>query len=422
MDENLLQFIWKNRLLTRAPFLTTEQEEVSIIHPGEHNSDAGPDFFNARVKIGDTLWAGNIELHLKTSDWNKHAHTADERYSHIILHVVYENDTTVNVNCPVLELKNHISTALLEQYRDLMKNMNRVSCEFLLPQVKSISIKNWLDRLLVERMHDKCKPIEELLSATKNNFEETFYIILMRSLGLKINSQAFELTARALPVKILSRHKTNLQQLEALFFGCAGLLHEPKKADSYTRELFNEFQFLKHKYNLEPIPPHYWKWLRLRPSNFPEVRLAQMAALVFNSSHLLSKTIECATAAEVSKLFTALPSPYWDTHYRLNKESGKRKKPLGESYIQLLLINAIVPFVFMYGRKKGDDALEEKALSWLEQLPAENNTIIRLWEELGIKAMHAADSQSLLKLKKDYCNFVRCLHCNIGKELLSKKA
>jgi len=422
MDENLMQFIWKNRLLSQAPFLTTEQEEVSIIHPGEHNADAGPDFFNARVKIGDTLWAGNIELHLKTSDWNKHAHTADERYRHIILHVVYENDATVNVNCPVLELKKHISTALLEQYRDLMKNMNRVSCEYLLPQVKSISIKNWLDRLLVERMHDKCKPIEELLAATKNNFEETFYMVLMRSLGLKINSQAFELTARALPVKILSHHKSNLQQLEALFFGCAGLLHEPKKADAYTRELFNEFQFLKHKYNLEPIPAHYWKWLRLRPSNFPEVRLAQMAALVFNSSHLLSKTLECNTTTEVSKLFTAIPSPYWDTHYRLNKESGKRKKPLGESYIQLLLINAIVPFVFMYGRKKGDEALEEKALNWLEQLPAENNTIIRLWGELGIKAQHAADSQALLKLKKDYCNFVRCLNCNIGKELLSKKA
>jgi hypothetical protein len=422
MNENLLHYIWKHRLFTSPVLKSVSGENILVLKAGEHNHDAGPDFFNARIKIDYTEWAGNVELHLKTSDWEKHRHQNDKRYHNIILHVVYEHDKNSEQNCPVVELKPYISEELIHRYRQLILPQHRIPCADHLTHINALTLRHWMDRVLTERLQHKCEPIELLLAKTRNNFEETFYIWLMRALGLKVNADAFEQLATMLPLKILAKHKSNLLQLEALLLGCAGML-PTKSKDDYARQLQAEFNFLQHKYLLNTLPVERWKWLRLRPGNFPELRLAQMASLIHQSSHLLSRLLETEKVDDALLFFKVQASAYWNNHYRLGVESETTaSKKLGTTTARLLLINAVIPFLFMYGERKHEPHIKEKALMWLEHLPAEQNSTLQEWAKLGINAQNAGDSQALLTLQKEYCNFTRCLECSIGHKILNSNA
>jgi Protein of unknown function (DUF2851) len=319
---------------------------------------------------------------------------------------------------PLLCLEPHLPSTLLSKYRALMESLHWVPCQPLLSGIKPIVLKSWLSRLMVERLQDKCRPLEQMLAQNQNHFEETFYLALARSFGFKVNAEAFEQLARLLPLKILQRHQHKLPQLEALLFGVAGMLQD-QFTDEYPRALQAEFKFLKHKYNLEELKTEHWKWLRLRPGNFPGIRLAQFAAFIHQSPTLLSILPEAQSLADFSNCFKLQASAYWNDHYHFDRYSPGRPKKLGKHSVQLLLLNAVFPFLFLYAEKKGLEHLHEKIMNLLESLAAEQNKVIRAWAQAGIRAENALESQALLKLKKDYCNFTRCLQCAIGKEILS---
>jgi len=421
MTERFLHYLWKMKLLHNDDLKTSGGEDVQIIVAGEHNSDAGPDFLNARVKIAGTLWAGNVEIHLKSSDWILHHHQSDKAYDNIILHVVYENDSGISrmdgSPIPCLEIKGLFDAGLYETYQGLMRNPSWIPCERHLKKVEPIIIDQWLYRMMVERLEEKVQPIFQALEENHHNWEETFYQFLAQAFGSKVNSGPFNLLARSLPVKVLAKHKNNLFQLEALLFGTAGFLDE-KFSDEYPNQLRKEFNFLKKKYNLQPLKKHLWKFLRLRPANFPTVRLAQLAQLVFKSTHLFSKILETADVRSIASFFEAEPSDYWINHYRFDKISSNKKKSFGDTSIDLLLVNTIAPFLFVYGKLRGEEEYITRSLQLLEDIPAEKNNITNGWQQLGIKGRSAFDSQALLQLRNNYCKNYRCLDCAIGHKIL----
>jgi hypothetical protein len=420
MTEDFLHYVWKYKAFNLSDLKTLEGEAIQVIKTGEHNQDSGPDFFNARLKIGNTTWAGNIELHLKSSDWRKHLHNNNGDYNNLILHLVYENDEDIaHTGKPVAtaELKNLIDKNLLNKYNQLVYAKQWIPCANQLNTVSSFTLNNWLERLLIERLERKAKTISSLLELNKNNLEETFYIHLARNFGMKVNSVPFELLAKSLPNSFLGKHKSSLFQVEALLFGQSGLL-EKEFSDDYPNQLKNEYAFLQKKFSLQPIEGHLWKFLRLRPVNFPTVRIAQLASLIHNSSGLFSKIMEAQKVEELRKLLTAETSDYWNTHYVFDKESKTQKKNLGTVAIDNIIINSIVPFMFVYGDYKGVEDYKDKAVALLEQLSSEQNNIIEKFMELGLKSVHASNSQSLLELKNEYCSFKKCLNCGIGISLL----
>lgn len=420
MTEDFLHFVWKYKALNLSELKTLEGDPVQIIKTGEHNQDAGPDFFNARIKIGNTIWAGNIELHLKSSDWRKHLHNNNGNYNNLILHLVYEKDEDIaHTGKPVAtaELKNLIDKNLLNKYNQLLYAKQWIPCANQFNTVPSFVLNNWLERLLIERLERKAKTISSLLELNKNNLEETFYIHLARNFGMKVNAVPFELLAKSLPNSFLGKHKSSLFQVEALLFGQSGLLEKQFK-DDYPIQLKKEYLFLQKKFSLQPIEGHLWKFLRLRPVNFPTVRIAQLASLIHNSSGLFSKIMEAQKVEELRKLLSAETSGYWNTHFVFDKESTAQKKNLGTVAIDNIIINSIVPFLFVYAEYKGAEEYKDRAVALLEQLKSEQNNIIEKFTELGIKSLHASNSQSLLELKNEYCSFKKCLNCGIGISLL----
>lgn len=441
MNENFLHYIWKFQLFDKKDLHTSAGENLSILKNGEHNTDAGPDFFNAKIKIGKTIWAGNIEIHLKSSDWRNHAHQKDKSYDNVILHIVYEEDVVVKRKdgsiIPCLELKRKIDEKIHFNYEQLMQSKQWIPCENLINSVNEFTLKNWTDRLLIERLERKTKDIKEVLSQNKNNWEETFYQFLSRNFGLKINAEPFEQLAKSLPIKVLAKHKNNLLQIESLLFGQAGMLENPHPAspppplqrrgekeegekfkDEYPNQLKKEYLFLKQKYSLSPIIASSWKFLRLMPANFPTIRLAQFAQLIFHSSHLFSKILEAKHIGELEKCFEISVTSYWQTHYLFDKISVKREKHFGKTAIQTLIINTIVPFLFVYGKMKGNNELKERALLFLEKIPSEKNSIITKWETLHVHSDSAYQTQTLLELKNNYCDSKQCLNCAIGNRIL----
>lgn len=421
MTEAFLHYIWKYKAFDFSRLKTLEGEHIHVIKTGEHNRNAGPDFFNARIKIGDTVWAGNIEIHLKTSDWNKHAHTGKDNYDNLILHVVYEHDREIiQRGKPVAtaELKNLIPQKLTGNYTALMNAKQWIPCANQLKSIAGITLNNWKERLLVERLERKAKTISPLLTLNKNNLEETFYIHLARNFGMKINALPFELLAKSLPNSFLGKHKNSLFQIEALLFGQSGLLKKEFK-DNYPNQLKKEYVFLQKKFSLKPVEGHLWKFLRLRPVNFPTVRIAQLAQLIHRSSGLFSKMMEAESAAELQKLLDVESSEYWETHYVFDKVSPARKKRLGSIAANNIIINTVVPFLFVYAQQRGKEEYKDKALALLEQLRAEKNNITVKFAELGIIPENAADSQSLLEMKNEYCAKKKCLNCGIGTSILS---
>lgn len=422
MKEAILHYIWQSKLFYPHGLVTTDQEPVEIVNTGFRNTDAGPDFFNAKVKIGDTLWAGNVEIHVKSSDWYRHNHHTDKAYNSVVLHVVHEADAEVRS-----ENGNRISQLILQypphierNYEELMRQHVPIPCASKLHDVPSIFIRSWESTLLAERLAQKTAAIEQMLHDTHQHWEECFYVTLARNFGFGTNSDAFEALARSLPLNVLARHKDNLMQIEALLFGQAGLL-PPTPPDDYARQLTDEYTFLQHKYQLSSrLDASRWKLLRLRPTNFPHVRIAQFAALIHSSSKLFSKILEQPDIEQLQRLFACTPSDYWTRHYTFAGASGARRaKALGLSSIRVILINTVAPCLFCYASHQGDQELKDRAVRLLEQLPPERNAVITLWSSLGIDCRSAYDTQALLQLKTHYCDRKDCIRCRIGHKVLA---
>ncbi|MDR1678245.1 MAG: DUF2851 family protein [Prevotellaceae bacterium] len=422
MTEKFLHFIWQFRLFSAHKLRTTAGESVEVIDVGKLNNDAGPDFFNAKLKIGDTLWAGNVEIHCKSSDWAKHHHNTDRAYDSVILHVAAEIDAptfrTTGEAIPQMQLV--FSSEVEKNYQYLLENKLWIPCADRISLVDKIYIHSWLNACLTERLNYKAEQIFVLLEENKNNWEEAFYIILMRNFGFGTNADAFERLAKSLPLSCLGKHKDNLLQLEAMLFGQAGFLSKTQEMpDDYQQTLQREYHFLQQKFNLTPLPRELWKFLRLRPQNFPTVRMAQFAALTHRSTKLFSKIIETPTLEALQKLFRCEPSEYWETHYRFGDESSQKIKQLGDAAIQTILINTVLPFLFCYGQKKQQADLQERVFTLFEQLLPEKNSIIENWQRLGLTTVSAFDTQALLQLKSRYCDDRKCLRCAIGHKVLT---
>lgn len=420
MKENFLHFIWKHKLYSQDSLITSDGDEVEILNPGSQNDHAGPDFFDARIRIGSTLWAGNVELHFRASDWNKHGHQKDAAYRNTILHVVVDDDLTVENDrgAAVPAMKISWPYWIESNYTTLIKNRDWVNCASCLYQIDPFRIRFFLNSILIERLESKIETIGKVLDAANEDWNEVFYWFMARSFGFNENNEPFERVARSLPQSVLARHHDSLFQLEALLFGQSGLLNTELFGDDYYLRLKNEYQFLASKYGLTPIEGHLWKFMRMHPVNFPTIRLSQFAALIYRSRGLFSSVLEQKNLAGLQSLFVINASEYWDSHYTFNKESVKRKKVLGDQAFRLILINVIVPFLFLYGNRNNKPYLKDRALELLEQLPAENNRVIRRWEEAGITASNALESQALLHLQHYYCLPVRCLECSIGHRII----
>ncbi len=422
MKEDFLYYLWRMKQFDLNDLKTTSGDEITIQNGGELNSDSGPDFLNARIKIGSTLWAGNVEMHLKSSDWLAHRHQKDPAYDNVIMHVVLEEDQPIlrksGERIPCLELQKRIPPKISKTYKKLIQNGHWIPCQQLIHKVPEITRNLWLDRLMVERLEAKTTEIENSLNLNQNNWEETFYQFLARNFGIKINAEPFEQLAKSISLLTLNKHKSSLLQLEALLFGQAGLLEEDFK-DKYPLKLQKEYQFLKIKYHLKAINGSSWKLMRLRPANFPAIRIAQFATLIYQSVHLFSKILIAKNVKEIENMFDVKISNYWQTHYVFDKPSIKRNKSFGRNAIHLLIINTVAPFLFLYGKKKGEDRFKEKALQLLEELKPEKNSITEKWKSLGIDPVSAYQSQALLHLKNNYCKNKNCMNCAIGYTVLN---
>lgn len=423
ITEDFLHYIWKFRLFERESLQTADGETLEIFSAGLHNSDSGPDFHNARIRIGETVWAGNVEVHLSASDWEKHGHTTDGAYDNVILHVVYRNDVPLFLangrKVPTLELHNRISEALYQKYHKLVfGNQTFIPCENSIATVDGLTMQNWLTRVLVERMEKRSANVTAALALNKGDWEETFYQFLAANFGFKINALPFELMAKSLPQLTLAKNKNNPMQIEALVFGQAGFLDGVFK-DEYPLKLQKEYAYLRKKYHLNPIENHLWKFMRLRPQNFPTIRLAQFAALIVQSNHLLSKILEIKEVKALRDLFTELKAnSYWDDHYRFDVASKPSSKNMGDGSVDILLLNTVALFLFSYGKLHQQQHYISRSLKLLENLPAEKNNIIAGFVNLDVKIETAFESQALLELKNNYCNYKKCLQCGVGNKIL----
>jgi hypothetical protein len=420
MTERLLQFIWQFQYFNKNELLAVAGEGVHIIRPGQYNTNQGPDFTDAKIKIDNTVWAGSVELHTKTSDWKKHDHQNDSNYNNVILHVVWENDITAN-NIPVIELKDRVSKILLRRYEELMNSSAFIACGKTIHGVPDIIWIGWKERLLAERLLRKAKMVEAYLQQNNYHWEETFWWLLARNFGIKINADAFEAMARATPLNILAKHKSQIHQLEAILFGQAGLLERnPRRygeEDDYLLLLRKEYVFLQGKYAIRPIhiPVHF---LRMRPGNFPTIRLAQLAMLVYESAHLFSKIKDAGSVKEIKKWFDVTANDYWHYHYQFDEISAFKKKRLGEAMTENIIVNTVAPVLFTYGNYHCEQKYKDKALKWLEEISPESNSITRGFHTAGIENKSAHDSQALIELKNEYCDKKRCLDCGVGNAIL----
>ncbi|MFI5171401.1 MAG: DUF2851 family protein [Chitinophagales bacterium] len=416
MNEAFIQYIWKMKLFNSSLLQTTEGENILIINSGTHNFHSGPDFTNARIKIGETTWAGNVEIHIKTSDWKNHHHPGDRAYDNVILHVVYEHDDEEN-KLPTLILKGLIDDQLVSVYNFMMQTSAWIPCEKNIRNIPEIIIKEQLTRLLTERIEKKALNFEQRLYLNKNDWEETCFQLIARNLGTNINAEPFERVARSLPFKTILKHINNPMQVEALLFGQAGFL-EGGFREVYPHQLQAEYKFLQKKYELEGIRLLEWKFLRMRPANFPTMRMSQLADFVAKNDKIFSRILELKDVKKIKTLFKVKAADYWKEHYHFKKAAPAKSALMGNDMIDLILINTISPLLFLYGRINGDDQFITRATDILENIEAENNNIIRNWIDLGITPKHAGESQGLLELKNNYCTNKRCLECAMGHRIL----
>lgn len=419
--ELLLHYAWKHKIFPLKELRTTLGQTVEILDVGLHNTNAGPDFFNAKVKIDGTLWVGNIEIHSCSSEWYKHGHHKDEAYNSVILHIAETIDTPVTRSdgerIPQMQLS--CPETLKAHYLELCHTDMYPPCYKIIPSLPSLLAHSWMSTLQSERLEQKTEQVMERLKHCNGNWEDAFFITLARNFGFSLNSEAFERWAHLIPLRAVDKHRDNLFQIEAIFFGQAGFLEE-EICDEYYEKLQKEYLYLAHKFNLQRMDVSLWRFLRLRPGNFPSVRMAQLAWLYYQSQGLLSQLLEITSLEQAKAILSAGTSEYWETHYRFGEPSPKRRKTLSRSSIDLLLINTVCTFLFAYGRHKNDETLCQRAIRFLEVLKPENNHITRMWNDCGLKAESAADTQALIQLKKEYCDRKRCLYCRFGYEFLKR--
>jgi len=423
-NEDLLHYIWTYRLYSVPDLKSTSGESLEVISPGQHNHHAGPDFSNAKIRIGDTIWAGNVEIHIRSSDWNRHQHQVDKAYDNVILHVVAYHDQSIfrtdGTEITVLEIDKLIPLAISKNYDELMAGLNWIPCEKKIMLIDQNYINTCLARVLMERLEEKCELIEKLLVEVKGSWDDAFYITLARNFGFKINALPFEMLARSIPQSMLARYKDRPLQIEALIFGQAGFL-DNKMKDPYPQLLWKEYRFLKKKHDLTPLDKYLWNYMRLRPHNFPSVRLAQFAALIIRSNHLFSEMIHERDIELIARKFNNLKlNEYWNTHYRFDQDSIYSEITLGKEAINNILINTVAVFLFAFGLKRGSEIHLERALILLESLKPERNAIIQRFYEIGVNSGNAAISQALIQLKKSYCDQKKCLTCSIGVKIMNK--
>ncbi len=422
MNEELLHYVWQHKKFLPFGLKTTDGTPIEIIDVGQPNTNAGADFSNAKIRIGELLWAGDVEIHLKASDWHRHGHDRNVAYNNVILHVVAESDSeTFDTNSrtiPQFELK--IPDEIVENLKRLAKQPQFIPCERSIAKIDAFTKKSWLETLLFERFMRKTNDIKSVLEQNANDWECALYQFLVRNFGFGKNADAFTLLAKSLPLAYLRKHRDNLLQVEALLFGQAGLLPETFD-DDYAKSLQREYTFLSQKFQISPISSHIWKMFRLRPMNFPHVRIAQFAALIHSSENLFSKIIERPTIDALRELFKVEVSDYWATHYNFRSESKSISKHLTDSSINAIIINTVVPFLFAYGQMQGQETLCERAIALLNELPAEQNSIIGKFETLGFTPNSAAESQALIQLKTCYCDTKNCLRCRFCHEIVSRK-
>jgi hypothetical protein len=422
LREDFLHYLWKVKKIPTNALFTTDGREVSIVDYGQYNTDAGPDFFHARILLDKTLWVGNIEMHVFSSDWYKHRHDRDAAYENVILHVVYEHDQEIRIHgqsspIPTLALKGHIPKSYLRNYLALSQSTQSIPCKTFLADIPVELVRVWMESLTIQRISRKAVHAEQIFQSVRNDWEETLHILLGRYYGARVNMDPFEMVARHLPLSLLMRNRTNRVAIEAMVFGQAGMLlaHYP---DAYFQSLRQEFGFLQRKYSLKPLEPRIWKFSRLRPDNFPTIRLAQFSSLVASGHRLFSLVLEAEHSRDIKSLLLTEPSEYWQSHYRFGKEAELKDRLPGQDFLNVLIINAIVPLLHLYALKTGQPAWTQKALDLLEGLPSEENMFLRQWASAGVHASSAFDSQALLHLRKEYCDQHRCLSCRIGHEII----
>lgn len=424
LPEEFLHYVWRFKSFDFSNLQCTDGEAISILNFGLLNQDSGPDFSQGKIQIGETVWVGNIEIHLKSSDWVRHNHQTDAAYDNVILHVVFEHDIEISRKdgtvLPVLELKNRISPELIERYADLYLNLNTLPCSAQIGSVDQFIIDGFLSRTLIERFEKKTLILFENLEKLQGNWDETFYRAMAANFGFKVNALPFELFAKALPQQIYARHKENSLQIEALVFGVAGFLNENFTED-YPARLKKEFQFLRKKYNLIPLRPSIWKFMRMRPQNFPTIRLAQFAALIVKANHLFSEILALKNPKELRALFEELPvNAYWLTHYHFKKEVATVSTQIGRASMDNILLNTVALFLFAYGKHIGTGSYVNRAIKLLEELPAEKNAITALFTDAGVTLKDAFSSQGAIQLKRNYCDQKKCLFCGIGIKILKQ--
>lgn len=423
--EILLHYVWKHKMLPIRPLATTRGEAVEVIDPGLHNHGAGPDFFNAKLRVGGTMWIGNVEIHDKASDWFVHGHDKDKAYDGVVMHIVGQDDavavTTEGRAVPQMVLE--VPPEVAANYRELLSTDHYPPCYAVIPRLDSMATHGWLSCLLTERLEQKTAAIRQRAELSGGDWEAALFITMSRNYGFGVNGDAFEAWARNVPLHSAAHHRDSLLQTEALFMGQAGLLdplsvparyRDDALRDDYFIKLSTEYRFLAHKFGLKPIDNVMWRFLRLRPQNFPHIRISQLANLYHARRCDLSHLRECASPEQLHAVLQTHVTPYWETHYAFGSESRRSRKALSPSSLNLLVVNTVVPVLFAYGRYRRDDALCSRAFDLMSLLPAENNHIVRLWQECGLTADSAADTQALIQLKREYCDKRDCLRCRIG--------
>ena len=428
--ERLLHYVWKHKLWPLRALETTDGRRVEVVDPGLYNhSNAGPDFFNAKVRVGATLWVGNVEIHDRASDWYQHGHDRDAAYNNVVLHVVGRADREVQNSrgeyLPQLELE--VPQTVRENYEELLHCDLYPPCYKIIPDLSALKIHAWMAALQTERLEQKTVAIQERARRCNDSWEDAYFMTLARNYGFGINGEAFEQWASYVPMSAVGKHRDDIFQIEAIFMGQAGLLdlqavperyHEQALNEGYFTKLRNEYLYLAHKFTLQPMDHHVWRFLRLRPQNFPHIRISQLALLYYDRRSELSKLLECETVEAVQELLSTHVTPYWETHYVFGSESTKSSKHLSRASLNLLTINTAVPMLFAVGRHRQKEVFCDRAFDFLEQLKAESNHIVRMWRECGLEARSAGDSQALIQLKREYCDKRDCLRCRFGYEYL----
>jgi hypothetical protein len=427
VKEDLLHFVWQNQYFDKADLVTTAGEPINILNPGFPHIDAGPDFTQAKVRIGDVEWNGHVEIHIKSSDWARHGHGADAAYQNVILHVVWEDDAPVryrdSVAIPTLELMHRIRPSLLKDSSALIRSDTKIACAESIHLVNPLTRMSMIERALMSRLELKSKEISLLLSANNGDWEETTYQWLLRHMGFKKNNDAFFRLSQQLPLRIVRKHHQDRQQLEALLFGVAGFF-KLDSLDDYQGRLQQEYDFLAKKYNLvsKELSTVEWKFLRLRPANFPTLRIAQLAQILAQSPNLFSMLIEMVDVQSIRSLFQGQQSTYWRGHYQFGKPTDHRIPAMGKSSVDVLLINICAPILVAYGKSIGNEAYVERAIDLLSSIKPEQNHITKQWKALGQRIDSTADSQGAIGLYKLYCQPRQCLRCGIGAAILNRQS